>query len=287
MNTTDISYDQLAIPEVQHFDLDKHKIAYREMGEGETIYMLPSWPANSIEYIPLMNLLSKNYHCIAIDFPHWTGHSKTNKGKLIIDDYVEIARRFYAEKINTKTNLIGYSFSVPIATLFESLEPDAINKTILVSGFINGKDIFRRYPNLIRAYSYLKTVVPEKMASSIVRSILFRTYKETVYYKQYKDAPLFQEFFEMITRLEFKKALNSIMDTIHRDYTEVFVKTYESNKPLLLWAEKDPDFIRTAMAQLDDMICTDDYTVRGTDHNHLAFDVVKSAELIEKFLSKD
>ena len=286
MNERTLSYDKLIIPEVKYLAMSNSKIAYREMGEGEVIYMLPSWPANSIEYIPLMNLLSKKYHCIAIDFPYWTGYSTTTKKRLSIEDYVDIASEFFTSKINSKANLIGYSFSVPVATLLKIKYEKQINKVILVSGFFNGKGIRDRHPILLHVYKLIRAFTPEFLVSYIVRKILFNTYKETVYYKEYKDTPLFVGFFKMIEDLEFKKALNSILDVIDKDYTNQFLQAYEQSLPLLIWAEKDPDFIIQAMGNLDDMLCSEDHTLRLTDHNHLTFDVFKSAKYIEAFLSK-
>lgn len=280
-----LQYEDLFIPKVKTVDTPLAKIAYREMGKGEAILMLPSWPANSIEYIPLMNMMHERYKCIAIDFPNWTGKSSSEEKYLGIDDYVNIIKQFIVEKDLEKIHLIGYSFSVPIATILKQQNPEVINKVILISGFMSGRDLYNRFPTLINIYKRLKFIVPEKIASYLVRKIMFSTYKHTLYYKKYKNVPLFTEFFDMLKELKFKRALHSIIETTSRDYTPLFRETYKEQVPLLLWAEKDPDFVRSSMKKLDEMIGSPDFTVFDSDHNHVAFDVERSAEVIKKFMN--
>lgn len=288
MPKTKLSYKDLVIPEVKFAGIDANtKLAYRELGDQgkPTVLMLPSWPANSIEYIPLMNMLKTDFHCIAVDFPNWTGKSECNDPTLNIEDYADMMTSFLNNQKIDKANLIGYSFSVPVATLLKSRLPEKIQKVVLISGFTNGIDIYNRYPSLIAFYKRYAKLVPEKLASSIVKRIMFRTYKHTLYYKKYKDLPLFQEFFGMLNAIQFKRALSAIIDITDRDYTQTFVETYKEELPLLVWASKDPEFVRTAMKKLDKLIGSPDITIKGADHNHVAFEVEKSAERIRNFLA--
>lgn len=95
------------------------------------------------------------------------------------------------------------------------------------------------------------------------------------------------EFFKLMKKLKFKKALVPILKASGRDYSEIFIEVYKNDSPLLIWAENDPEFIKQSMEELDKKLGCIDFTVRCSDHNHLAFNPVESAGLIKEFLGNE
>lgn len=88
--------------------IDSMKINYVEKGEGAPILMLHGWGSSVIPYTRIIDLLSRKYRVVAVDFPG-CGGSDTMDSPWTVDDYCDFTVKF-AKAVNMENPiLMGHS----------------------------------------------------------------------------------------------------------------------------------------------------------------------------------
>lgn len=123
-------------PKAKYETVNETKLAYYEMGQGETIVLLHGWPQTSYVWRDVMPLLSKNYHVIAIDLP---GMGESD----FVDNYstenvAGIIHDFLIKKNLTKVNLVGHDLGTWVALTYSIRFEDNLKSLILMDAGIPG-----------------------------------------------------------------------------------------------------------------------------------------------------
>ena len=97
-----------------------------------TILLLHGWGGNlnSFRYLE-KSLISQDFSVLTIDFPGFGGSDMPPETFTIQDYYKIISELLNAEKLS-KVNVIGHSFGGRVAIMLAGLEPDKVNKLVLV-----------------------------------------------------------------------------------------------------------------------------------------------------------
>ena len=108
-------------------------LAYVEKGKGKQTLIfihglgsyLPAWNKN-------IEVLSQNYHCIAIDLP---GYGKSSKGnyEFSMTYYAQVIKEFAAKKGLKNVVLVGHSMGGQIALTTALQYPDLVEKLVLIA----------------------------------------------------------------------------------------------------------------------------------------------------------
>jgi len=127
MNSTKLKYIDIN---------DTTQIAYYEAGEGNsevTNLMIHGLAGSHEHYLPLINKLSENTHCIAIDLPGYGSSSKTvSPDQNVLDYFSEVIIEFIKAKKLTSVNLIGHSMGGQISIITVIEHPDFIKTLTLI-----------------------------------------------------------------------------------------------------------------------------------------------------------
>jgi pimeloyl-ACP methyl ester carboxylesterase len=111
---------------------DSVQIAYQEAGKGRQTLLLihglgsylPAWQEN-------LEVLSKKYHCIALDLP---GYGKSSKHRFVsLDFYADMLKAFIEKKGLRRVVLVGHSMGGQIALTFALKHPALAEKLVLVA----------------------------------------------------------------------------------------------------------------------------------------------------------
>ncbi|MFX0076012.1 MAG: alpha/beta fold hydrolase [Candidatus Hermodarchaeota archaeon] len=101
--------------------------------KGPPLLLLPGDTVNSLDWIPLIDDLSKNYQTYAIDQIYDNGRSIYTRPIKKSEDFVQWLEELLTELELSKLNLMGYSYGGWQATLYALSYPERVNKLILLS----------------------------------------------------------------------------------------------------------------------------------------------------------
>jgi pimeloyl-ACP methyl ester carboxylesterase len=114
-------------------------ISYDDVGRGKTIFFIHGFLTSKKVFEPLIAILSKKYRCVSIDVPGF-GDSKI-KGKISIKKIVFAITKFVKWLGLKKHYLVGNSFGGALSLLYQSRNPKRVIKIVLISPFINFKQL--------------------------------------------------------------------------------------------------------------------------------------------------
>jgi len=266
---------------IKLLDMDIH---YRRMGKGFPLFLLPSWPMSSIEYLPIASALQNHISLYAIDFPGWGGKSSQMILEPTVNNYAKIVQEWVRNFGYKNYGLLGYSLGGLIAQLAITQKEKKLTpkKVVYVSTLHSGNDIKKEKQFWLSAYTFADRIgVSDKIIHAFLSKILKKTVEETDYYKQYKDHPIFQDFTKDIANWDISAIMSALLSTIGSDYLSTYTKDFES---LVVYADQDPSFIQKGSLEIAKKIGITPIVIDNADHNHFGFDVNKSAMIILNFL---
>lgn len=170
--------------------IDKKKISYSDVGSGPVIVFLHGWMSSKNAYNWIIEYLSRGYRCISVDLP---GFGKSDLVETATVKKIPSLVHKLIEDLKIKNYyMIGNSLGGTISIIYTNMYPNEVKKLVLISPFINFKQLSRLMFYLIRH------VIPHIINSGVL-SPLFKVIKAVVNFYSYKDKSNKQII------LEFKK----------------------------------------------------------------------------------
>ncbi len=105
---------------------------WQEIGTGSNVVFLHGSWYDSSQWLPIMNRLSQDYHCFAIDLPGF-GESEFSPTHYSINQMVESLAEFLAALKLEKVYLIGHSLGAWVAASYALKYSDRVMDLILLS----------------------------------------------------------------------------------------------------------------------------------------------------------
>ncbi|MGB3509820.1 MAG: alpha/beta hydrolase [Microcoleaceae cyanobacterium] len=105
---------------------------WREIGSGPNVVFLHGSWYDSSQWLPIMNGLSEDYHCFAIDLPGF-GESEFSSTHYSINQMVESLAEFLAALKMEKVYLVGHSLGGWVAASYALKYSDRVLDLILLS----------------------------------------------------------------------------------------------------------------------------------------------------------
>ncbi|MEI8067965.1 MAG: alpha/beta hydrolase [Candidatus Shapirobacteria bacterium] len=188
--------------------INKLKIDYLEVGKGPTLVFLHGWGPDKEKYIDLINLLSKKFRVIALDFPGF-GKSSLPPKAWTNKDYAQFLDAFLTSLNISKYILIGHSFGGRIILKYSSNNPQKIKKIIL----INSSGIERK-SLIVKAHTIISNFLPKS-----IKKILLPFFGSADYVNS-----------QGVMRETFKKVIN---ENFEAEIAKIKIPT------LLIWGQED------------------------------------------------
>ena len=144
------------------------KFSFQEKGTGETIVLIHSYLWDSEMWREQIDLLSKKYHCLAIDLP---SHGKENfdlKKGYSLSDLAKDVVDFIDEKGIKEFHYIGLSVGGMLAPYLYELKKDSMKSIIMMDSYSGEEGIEKHtlYFKLLDMIEEYKTI-PQPMAVQI------------------------------------------------------------------------------------------------------------------------
>ncbi len=107
------------------------KVAYQVNGSGKPVVLLHGWGGEANSFKPVFDWLSSTYKVYAIDLPGF-GLSEIPETAWDATDYARFLSAFFKKLDIESAHLIGHSYGGRISIVMAAVEPDLVDKLILV-----------------------------------------------------------------------------------------------------------------------------------------------------------
>ncbi len=280
-----INFENIAIAENKYIDLNGVKIAYKDLGKGDCIFLIPPWPSSSDAYSPLMQLLSENFRVIALDLPGWAGCSSEMKQQPTILEYTKIIELFIKSFKIHKFHLLGYSFGGLICQSLINRKEIHPDKIVYVSTIHTGKDLQQEKSKLVTLYEFGKRInINAEVIKLILKKIFLRSLEDGAV-KYYNPEILNSSYFKYMVQEELKCNIINAIDSLESSFEyEGLHESLKKHKSIVIYSDSDPDFIKKGSYELAKYLEVEPFIIPAVDHNHLTFAPEKSYLIINNFL---
>jgi len=125
---------------VQHIAIHDHDIAYRRSGEGPALLLLHGIAGSSCTWLPVMQLLQRDYTVLAPDF---LGHGASAKplGDYSLGNHASAMRDFLHLLDIDRATVVGQSFGGGVAMQFAYQFPERCQRLVLVDAGGLGREV--------------------------------------------------------------------------------------------------------------------------------------------------
>jgi pimeloyl-ACP methyl ester carboxylesterase len=254
------------------------KAAYLERGKGQTLLLLHGFMANADYWLPSIDLLSAQYHCIA---PDLLGFGSSSQPKIIYNLAVQVD--FIHQlivKLNSKSIIImGHSFGSWVATAYALKYPETLTSLILTApAGIRDDSFCDRYKYMQpllwdskwvdRALTLLGTIASIAGKKAEIENIKYIR-------QELKNQPVARDFLR--SRMTPEAAIDTVEKDIYRLTVPTLVIAGELDDTIPMWhSETYAQEIPKAKLEI----------IAGADHKLPQNYAKEMAELVMSFLSK-
>ncbi len=145
--------------------IDNQKIRYFETGKGKTIIFIPGAAASASVFIPALEIISKKFHCIALDLPGFGRSPEFKNKKHNYQNYTPILDQFLSQLNINSPYMVGISYGANMIIKFLNMSKNKPKKIILQSPIYKelpvnirvklSRRLFFQYQLISRAFVYL------------------------------------------------------------------------------------------------------------------------------------
>ncbi|MBP1464397.1 alpha/beta fold hydrolase [Candidatus Chloroploca sp. M-50] len=122
------------------FTIDGTRIYAREEGPrtGQICLLIHGWSSSWYAMSPLLPILSRRFHCLAVDLPGY-GNSERLPTRTTIMRYVDLLAKLVQEFTDSPATLIGHSMGGMISITMALRYPQLIDRMVLLAPTISGQ----------------------------------------------------------------------------------------------------------------------------------------------------
>lgn len=210
--------------------------AFLETGRGSPLLMLHGFMGNAACWLPLMEQLKSDAHCIALDL---LGFGNSAKPKITYDIAKEVAfvRQFVETRKLEPCYLLGHSFGGWVAAAYALAYPDAVKGLILAAPAGIRDDSFSGRYDHLRPILWQTPVVDWVLhLIAPVAELTGRrnTLKQIIWMRRELMAqPAARSF--LVDRLRPEDAIDTVEQQIHQLQVPTLVITGDRDETIPLW----------------------------------------------------
>lgn len=285
LKATEVNLNDIKrVPSNQYRYVQGMNIAYKDIPGEHVLFCIPGWPTSSTVYMPLALALDNNVRLIAIDLPGWGGFSDKPRFKPTTHNYAELIADFINSFHVDDYSVLGYSFGG--ALLQATLATGKIHpqKAVFVSTLHNGYELSVKFGKMLKLYRWARSVhLPSRLIKKITESYIriFRRGNLDRYYDKWDDTLIYKQTENELMRADVD-SMFGVMFSLLDD--EMLTPKLAETQSMVVYADSDPDFIKRESKEMANFLEVEPIYLEGMDHNHIVFDVNKSADVILNFL---
>ena len=275
---------KLEIPERKYKKIGKTKVAYRDMGTGYPVFCFPGWPASSIAFVPLANLLGDRFRLIALDFPGWGGGTKTLSANSI-SQFTVLAKKFVTSFGFDDFAFVGNSLGC--LTMLGLLPKIATKpqKIVFLSGFFRGRTLVENehFSRLIRLYRLQTKIIKNRwLLKAELAVLLYFVMRAEKGYAQVKGSNVYKQATKEIKMLDPYSAVESVLSAGGVNFS---IKKLNLPPTLIVYVGSEIDFVEKQSEELAAKLGTATHKLADASHSFVFFEPEKVSKLIADFLS--
>lgn len=165
--------------------VDDIKTCYYEGGQGKTLLVLHGWGIDSSKYLSLFEILEKDFHIVALDFPGF-GESEQPTSEWGVSEYKHFVLKFLDAVNVNHFYVLAHSFGGRVAIKLGAEDRERIDKMVLTgaAGIRPKKSLKRKIFGLLASAG--KKIFSIPFVSSLSRpakKLLYKFARETDYMK--------------------------------------------------------------------------------------------------------
>lgn len=264
------------LPARRFFDWRGRKIAYLDVGKGETFLCLPGWLSPSIFFLPLYQAAKGKIRLVSLDLPGWAGLTENIRNPHP-ELYLELIEDVIEHLQLQEFTLIGYSYGGMLSQYVATKHASHIKKLVLISPPSDLETVRDEIRVPLSLYQWLENV---KTPFIILRQLL----RLTMLFDFFKRRPYFwlmtHEYFKACilesNTFSVRAAINCLLKSCQ--ITPAYQKLRKI-PTVLIKADHEPSFIEKGVAQLSRQLKVDPIIVPNTDHGHVLFDLLTNQRL--------
>lgn len=211
-------------------------VAFVERGNGPTLLMLHGFMGSSTCWLPLMDQLQSQIHCVALDLMGF-GDSAKPRMQYDIAKEVEFVRQFVTARNLGRCYLLGHSFGGWVAAAYALAYPDQVAGLILAApAGIRDDSFCGRYDHLrpILWDTPIVDWVLQAIAPLATWTGQQKTLKQIIWMRRELMAqPAARSF--LMDRLRPEDAIDTVEKQIHQLRTPTLVITGDRDETIPLW----------------------------------------------------
>uniref|UniRef100_A0A832M3R2 Alpha/beta hydrolase n=1 Tax=Oscillatoriales cyanobacterium SpSt-402 TaxID=2282168 RepID=A0A832M3R2_9CYAN len=210
--------------------------AFVEFGEGPTLLMLHGFMGSAACWLPLMEQLQSQVHCVALDLMGF-GDSAKPRMQYDIAKEVEFVRRFLEARNLGQCYLLGHSFGGWVAAAYALAYPEQVAGLILAApAGIRDDSFCGRYDHL-RPILW-DTPIVDWVLRGIAPLVTLAGHQETLKQitwmrRELMAQPAARSF--LMDRLRPEDAIDTVEKHIHQLQTPTLVITGDRDETIPLW----------------------------------------------------
>jgi hypothetical protein len=157
-------------------------------------------------------------------------------------------------------------------------------KTVFVSTLHNGAILAADHRQILKLYRWAKSChMPSHFIKKITKSYLTRFHhRESLkFYEDVCETTLYKQIFNEDFRADMESIFGALFSLINE---EVLTSKALNAQSIVIYADSDPNFIKVESRQMAKFLGIEPIYLENMDHDHLVFDVNKSADVILNFL---
>lgn len=219
----------------QWVQINGHKIAYHEQGEGHPVILIHGIPTSNFLWRKVMPELAKTHRVLAPDMLNY-GHSDKPEGANVsIGAQSRLIVRFMGQLNLKSADLVGHDIGGGVAQLMALHYPERVRKLVLIDSVC-----FDSWP--ISEFLPLQEAGAEEAITLEQLLHMMRQFMPRgVYNSQGMSNDILDSYLAPWSTEEGKKALFRNFRRLNPSYTQAITDRLKEihHKTLIIWAEKD------------------------------------------------
>lgn len=226
---------------LEHVRIHGHDVAYRRAGEGPVLLLLHGIAGSSQTWLPVMELLKRDYTVLAPDF---LGHGRSDKplGDYSLGNHAAGMRDFLHFLGIERATVIGQSFGGGVAMQFAYQFPDRCERLVLVDAGGLGREVswMLRLVTLPAA-EYVLPIIFSAPIRNWGESIFGFLQDQGIHHARAMEMwRSFASLAEPASRQAFVRTMRAVIDPGGQSVSAMDRLYLAANMPtLIIWGEKD------------------------------------------------
>ncbi|HXX88719.1 MAG TPA: alpha/beta hydrolase [Acidimicrobiales bacterium] len=226
---------------VQHVSIHGYEVAYRRAGEGPVLLLLHGIAGSSETWVPVMELLQRDYTVLAPDF---LGHGRSAKplGDYSLGNHAAGMRDLLEVLSIERATVIGQSFGGGVAMQFAYQFPERCERLVLVDAGGLGREVSWMLRLLtLPATEYLLPIVFSAPVRNCGDSILGFLQNRGIRHARAGEMwRSFASLTEPANRQAFVRTMRAVIDPGGQSVSAIDRLYLAANMPtLIIWGDKD------------------------------------------------